>query len=116
MRQITTHLALHPFYCSQWRDPGFRGGGGGGANSADWVKNLLLPPATRVFTPVCHSVPKGGVSVSACTTGHMTRGSLSRGGSVQRRVSVHRGSLSRGGSLSGGGSLSSEVSVQGCLC
>ena len=33
-----------------------------------------------VFTPVCHSVPKGGVSVSACTTGHMTRGSLSRGG------------------------------------
>ena len=40
----------------------------------------------NVFTPVCHSVHQG-VSVPACTTGHMTGGSLSRG-SLSRGVSV----------------------------
>ena len=58
-----------------------------------------LPPATKlrqgnVFTGVCQEFcPQGGgVSIPACTTGHMTRGSLS------------------GGSLSGG--LCPGVSVQ----
>ena len=58
---------------------------------------ILLPPVTKlrqgnVFTPVCDSVHRG-VSVLACTTGHMTRGSLFRGSlswgvSVQGGVSV----------------------------
>ena len=45
----------------------------------------LLPPATNLrrgyvfFTPVCHFVHRGGVSVPACTTGHITGGSRSRG-------------------------------------
>ena len=43
----------------------------------------------NVFAPVCDSAHRG-VSVPACTTGHMTGGSLSGG------------SLSEGGSLSGG--------------
>ena len=74
----------------------------------------------NVFTPVCHSVHREGVSVPACTTGQMTRevsvqvGSLS-GVSVQG-VSVQVGFLSRGVCL--GGSLSrvslcGGVSVQG---
>ena len=37
----------------------------------------------NVFTPVCHSVQRGGVSVPACITGQMTEGSLSREVSVQ---------------------------------
>ena len=44
----------------------------------EWV-TVYLPPATKlrqgnVFTPVCDSVHRRGVSVPACTTGHMTRG------------------------------------------
>ena len=76
----------------------------------------LLQPATKlrqgnVFTPVCNSVHRG-VSVPACTTGHITRGSLSRGTSVQGSLS--RGSLSREslGGLCLGVSVQ-EVSVQG---
>ena len=47
---------------------------------------LLLPPATKsrqgnVITPVCQSFCSQGVSVSACTTGHMT-GGLCPGGSL----------------------------------
>ena len=37
----------------------------------------------NVFTPVCHSVHRGGVSFPACITGHMNdQGCLHRGGSV----------------------------------
>ena len=50
-----------------------------------------------MFSQVCvkNSVHRGGVSVPACTTGHMTRGSLSRGvstqgGLCQGRVSVRK--------------------------
>ena len=49
----------------------------------------------NVFTPVCHSVHRVGVSVQACTTGHMTRGVSVQG----RGVSV-RGGLCLGWSLS----------------
>ena len=45
----------------------------------------------NVFTSVCQEFcPQGGgkrVSVPACTTGHMTRGSLSSGGSLSRILS-----------------------------
>ena len=60
---------------------------------------VLLPPATKLwqgnaFTRVCDSV-QGGVSIPACTTGHMTGGV-----SVQEEVSVQgRGGLCPGGSL-----------------
>ena len=67
-----------------------------------WV---LLAPATKLrqgndFTPVCQSFCSWGrgVSVPACTTGHMTKGSLSRGVCVQG-VCV-QGNLCPGGSLS----------------
>ena len=74
----------------------------------------LLPRATKlregyVFTGLCDSVHVGGgLSVPACTTGHMTRGF-----SVQGGVSVWgRGSLSLGGLCPGWGqSLSQGVSV-----
>ena len=59
----------------------------------------------NVFTPVCHSVHGGGVSVSACITGHMTGDSLSSGGS-----------LSRGVSVPGGGPLSNGGLCPGALC
>ena len=65
------------------------------------------------MAPVCDSVHRVGVSVPACTTGHITEGvpvqrGLYPGGSLSRGVSVHGGSLSRGisvqrGSLSRGG-------------
>ena len=47
------------------------------------IEKTLLQPATKlrqgnVFTSGCDSVHKGLVSVQACTTGHMTRGSVSR--------------------------------------
>ena len=80
---------------------------------------ILLPIATKlrqgnVFTSVFHSVHRwrgGGVSVPACTTGHMTWGlSLSRG--VLFPAGSLSGGLCPGGSLSGG-SLSRRVSVQG---
>ena len=70
----------------------------------------------------------GGVSVSACTTGHMTReGSLSRGeGGLSRGVSVWgesggRGSLSRGRGVSvqgrlSGGNLCPGGFLSGGLC
>ena len=56
---------------------------------------------------VSHSVHRGGGSVPACATGHMTRGSLSGGVSVQRGVSIQEGlypdgSLSRGCPFLGG--------------
>ena len=83
----------------------------------------LLPPATKlrqgnIFTPVCQSVHKG-VSVPACPTGHMTRGSLFGGlclggGLCPGVVSVQRG-LCPGGFLSKGLSVQG-VSVQGGLC
>ena len=63
-----------------------------------------------VFTHVCDSV-HGGVSVPACTTGHMT-GGLSREVSVQGGLCL--GGLCPGGSV--GGSLSKGVSIQGGLC
>ena len=85
----------------------------------------------NVFTNMCQEFKNSvhrrwGVSVPACTTGHITRGrgSLSRGvsvrGSLSRGISVwgfsvQGGSLSQG-SLSGGlyrgGSLSRGVSVR----
>ena len=99
--------------------------------------SILLPPATKlrqgnVFTSVCQEFcPQGGgggVSVPACTTGHMTRrvsvwgasvqgglcpgggGSLSRG----RGIYVQGGLCLEAGSLSGGGvSVWGGVSVQG---
>ena len=40
----------------------------------------------NVFTPVCHSVHRG-VSVPACTTGHMTRGVSVQGISVWESLS-----------------------------
>ena len=45
---------------------------------------LSLPPATKlcpgnVFTHVCRSVQRRGVSVPACTTGHITGGLCPRG-------------------------------------
>ena len=60
------------------------------------------------FTHVCHSV-HGGVSVPACTTGHMTGRYLSRGVSVQGRGSLSEESLSMGVSVWG-------VSIYGGLC
>ena len=87
---------------------------------------LSLPPATKlregyVFTCVCDSVRGGGgISVPACTTGHMTRGVSVWGVSVWgflvsvQGVSVSGVSLS-GGSLSGG-SLSEGFSVQRGVC
>ena len=68
----------------------------------------------NVFTPVCDSVHRG-VSVPACTTGHMTggQGGLCSGGSLSR------GPLSRGVSVQGGlcpgGDSVQGVSVQGGL-
>ena len=50
------------------------------------------------------------MSVPACTTGHMTRGSLSRGISIQGSLS---GDLCPGMFSDQGGSLSGGVSVQG---
>ena len=57
-----------------------------------------------MFSQACvkNSVHSWGSSVPACTTGHMTRVSLSR-------VSLSRGSLSRGVTVQGGLCL-------GCLC
>ena len=78
---------------------------------------IFLPPATKlgqgyVFTRVCDSVHRG-VSVPACTTGHMTGGSLSGGLSVQGE-SLSRAGLCPGGSLSGGGLCpGGSLSVQG---
>ena len=40
--------------------------------------NIFTVRQGNVFTPVCDSVDGGG-SVPACTTGHMTGGSLSKG-------------------------------------
>ena len=58
----------------------------------------------NVFTPVCHSVHRGGgVSVPACTTDHMNSGGLCPG-----RVSVQRRSLTWVGE-----SLPRGVFVQG---
>ena len=53
----------------------------------EWTFTCFLQAATKlwqgnVFTPVCHSVHMG-VSVPACTTGHMTRGLCAGGVSVQ---------------------------------
>ena len=99
------------------------------------MKNFYRPQTKlredNVFTPLCHSVQRGQVSVPACTTGHMTWGSLSSGGVFVQWGSLSRGTLSRwvsvqgglcpGGSLSGGlcpgglcpgGSLSRGISVQ----
>ena len=88
-----------------------------------------LPSATKlrqgnVFTHVCDSVHRG-VSVSACTTGHMIRvsvwGSLSMGfcpgWSLSMGVSIQGGlcpgGLCSGGFLSRGGFCPEEVSVRG---
>ena len=73
-------------------------------------------PQGNVFTSVCHSVHRG-VSVPACTTGHIIGGlcpggSLSGEGLCLGRVSVQRG-VSVQGSLSGG--LCPGVSVWGSL-
>ena len=57
----------------------------------------------NVFTPVCHSVHRGDLSVPVCTTGHMTRGSLYGRRSLWR-VSV--------GGLCSGGPLSRVISVR----
>ena len=69
----------------------------------------------NVFTPVCNSVHiRDGVSVPACTTGHMTRrGSLTRGVSVERFSVL--GSLSKGGLCLGGVSVQRQV-CPGSLC
>ena len=84
-------------------------------------KKLFLPPAKKlregyVFTGVCDSVHGGsGVfSVPSCTTGHMTKGSLSGGVFVQG-VSV-KGDLCRGEVSVKGDLCRGEVSVQGDLC
>ena len=84
-----------------------------------------LQPATKlrqgnVFTPVCHSVHRGGwVSVPACTPGHMTGGGVLSGGSLTAGLCL--GGLCPGRSLfrglcpvhlCPGGSLSRRVSVQ----
>ena len=51
----------------------------------------------NVFTSVCDSVNRG-ISVPTCITGHMTRGSLFKGVSIQDGVSVQWGvSLSESG-------------------
>ena len=83
---------------------------GGGRKDQRVLYNNNYRPQTKlregnVFTPVCHSVRKGGlcpgevsvwgslsrgVSVPACTIGHMTRWSLSR------RVPVRGGFCPRG--------------------
>ena len=86
---------------------------------------ILLPIATKlrqgnVFTSVFHSVHWWrGVSVPACTTGHMTWGlSLSRG-VLFPAGSLSGGSLSRGISVWGvsvQGVSVQGVSVQGGLC
>ena len=73
---------------------------GSACESNTFIDAMSLPPATKlrqgnVFTPVCHSVHGVGVSVPACTTGHMTRGSLSGGVSVQMGGSVQGGLLGR---------------------
>ena len=107
--------------------------------------SILLPPATKlrqgnVFTSVCQEFcPQGGgggVSVPACTTGHMTRrvsvwgasvqgglcpgggGSLSRGRGiyVQGGLCLEAGSLSGGGVSVWGGVSVQGVSIQGGLC
>ena len=86
-----------------------------------------LPPANEVWGKVMFlhlcvmQFTGGGVSVPACITGHMTRGSLSGGISVQGG-SLSGGSLSKGGLCPGGlcsggfcpvRSQSRGVSVQG---
>ena len=77
----------------------------------------FLPPATKlrqgnVFTPVCHSVHRGEVSV---------QGGLCLGGSLSREVSFQgvsvlgvsvQGGLCPGGSMSRGVSVWREVSVR----
>ena len=90
-----------------------------------------------MFLHLCVILFTGGVSVPACTIGHMTRGvsvqgDFYPGGSLSSCLclvgSLSRGSLSRG-SLSGGlsrgvpvqgsvsgGSVSGGISVQGGLC
>ena len=82
------------------------------------MSHRFLPPATKlrqgnVFTPVCDSVHRG-ISVPACTTGHMFKGvsvwgDLCPGGSLFRK-----GDLCPDGSLSCGG-LFPGVSVWGSL-
>ena len=88
-----------------------------------------LQPATKlrqgnVFTPVCHSVHRGGwVSVPACTTGHMTGGGVLSGGSLTAGLCL--GGLCPGRSLFRGlcpvhlcpvGSLSRRVSIWRGIC
>ena len=74
---------------------------------------VFLPPATKLregnaFTPVCHSVHRGGLCPGGlCPGGLSLRGSLSRGeGSLSRGslsgVSVRRASVQRGISVKGG--------------
>ena len=73
----------------------------------------------RGFTPVCHAVQSGGVSVPACITGDMTGGWGLCPGGLCPGVSLCLGSLSRGVSVWGDlclGSLSRGVSVWGDLC
>ena len=87
-----------------------------------------------MFLHLCVILFTGGVSVPACTIGHMTRGGLCAGGFLSRGVSVQLslsggvsvqgvcvwGDLCPGGSLSRGlcpvGSLSIGVTVLGGLC
>ena len=81
------------------------------------ILTLITSRLRRLCFHRCLSVHGGGVFVPACTTGHMTRGSLSGvsvwgvGVSVPACTTGHmtRGSLSRGVFVQG-------VSVQGCLC
>ena len=55
----------------------------------------------NVFTPVCHSVHRGGVGFPACITGHITRGLCRGGGQSASRESVCIGGGGGGGYIQG---------------
>ena len=76
--------------------------------------NFYCQQRSHVFTGVCDFVHRG-VSVPACTTGHMTGGSLSSREVSVRGVSVW-GSLSGRGCLCLAGGVSVWGSLSGSLC
>ena len=90
----------------------------GGRQLSKRCANLLLPPATKVmFLHLCVILfTRGGGSVPACTTGHMTRGVFVRGSLC--RGGLCPGSFLSGGSSSGGRMVSDQwgVCLGGSLC
>ena len=91
-------------------------------NQTRSLKGGPLPPATKlrqgnVFTPVCHSIHRGGLCPSMHHEGHHDQGVSVQGGLCLGR-SLSWGFLSRG-SLSGGlctGGLCVGGSLPGGLC